>query len=52
MTAPVRKGTPAGSADYYLNGNKIGSIAIVFGENIEKAEYKDYFMLVFQSMLL
>lgn len=52
VTAPVRKGTPAGSADYYLNGNKIGSIAIVFGENIEKAEYKDYFMLVFQSMLL
>ena len=50
--APVRKGMQAGSADYYLNGNKIGSVAILYEEDIKKAEYKDYFILVFQSMLL
>ncbi len=52
VSAPVKKGAAAGNADYYLNGQKIGSVAIVYSEDIKRAEYKDYFLLVFQSMLL
>lgn len=50
--APVEKGETAGSADYYLNGSKIGSVNILFSEDVDKAEYKDYFVLVLRYMLL
>ena len=50
--APVKKGETAGSADYYLNGSKIGSVNILFSEDVDKAEYKDYFVLVLRYMLL
>ena len=50
--APVKKGEKAGSADYYLSGSKIGSIDIVYGQDVQKAEYKDYFILVLRTMLL
>ena len=40
--APVTKGAKAGEIQYYLDGEKIGSVAIVFCENIEKAGYWDY----------
>ena len=42
VLAPVTKGAKAGEIQYYLDGEKIGSVAIVFCENIEKAGYWDY----------
>lgn len=38
-TAPVKKGDKAGELKYYMNGKEIGSIQIVYKENIEKADY-------------
>ena len=42
VLAPVTKGAKSGEIQYYLDGEKIGSVAIVFCENIEKAGYWDY----------
>ena len=42
VLAPVTKGAKVGEIQYYLDGEKIGSVAIVFCENIEKAGYWDY----------
>lgn len=39
---PVKKGEKAGSADYYLGKEKIGSVDLVFDRDIKKAEYRDY----------
>ena len=50
--APVKKGEKAGEAAYYLNGKKIGSVDIVFGKSIDRAEYKDYLHYVLRYMLL
>lgn len=52
VEAPARKGNQAGEIGYYLNGNKIGSVALVFAEDIEKAAYGDYFLLSFRAFLL
>lgn len=52
VEAPARKGEKTGEIGYYLNGNKIGSVALVFAEEIEKAGYKDYFLLSFKAFLL
>lgn len=40
--APVKKGDKAGSADYFLDGKKIGSVAIVYTEDMEKSGYFMY----------
>jgi len=37
---------------YYLNGNKIGSVDIVFAQDVDRATYKDYFLLSFRAFLL
>lgn len=47
VTAPVKKGDLAGTADYYLKGNKIGSVNLIFKENVKKAGYSDYLKKVF-----
>lgn len=40
--APVSAGEEAGTIRYVLNGSEIGSIPIVYTEDIGKAFYKDY----------
>lgn len=50
--APIVSGTPAGEAVYKLNGEKIGSVPIVFGEDVRKAVYRDYLKKTFFSFLL
>lgn len=40
--APVQKGDVAGRAVYYLDGKEIGSVNLLFTEDIEKATYPDY----------
>ncbi len=50
--APVKKGQQAGCADYYLNGNKVGTVPITYTEDVEKAGYMDYLKKVFGYFLL
>ncbi len=38
----MQKGDVAGRAVYYLDGKEIGSVNLVFTEDIEKATYPDY----------
>ena len=52
VEAPARQGEQTGEIGYYLNGNKIGSVPLVFAEDIEMATYKDYFLLSFKAFLL
>ena len=40
--APVKKGDLAGTAEYYLDGEKIGSVNIRFQEGTKRAGYSDY----------
>ena len=42
VQAPVKKGDLAGTAEYYLDGKKIGSVNFRFREGTEKAGYSDY----------
>lgn len=42
VKAPVKKGDLAGTAEYYLDGKKIGSVNLRFREGTEKAGYGDY----------
>ena len=41
--APAIEGEVAGRAVYYLNEVEIGSVDILYNENIERAGYWDYF---------
>lgn len=42
VQAPLQKGQTAGEAVYTLGGTKIGSVPIVFAQDVEKAKYIDY----------
>lgn len=52
VEAPAQKGMYVGEIGYYLNGEKIGSVALNFAEDIEKATLKDYFVLSWKAFLL
>lgn len=52
VQAPIKKGEPAGEAIYKLGEEKIGSIPIVYMEDVEKATYKDYLKKAFDRILL
>ena len=52
VEAPVQKGMSAGEIGYYLNEEKIGSVSLVFSEDIEKATLGDYFILSWKAFLL
>lgn len=52
VEAPAKEGNKTGEVVYYLNGNKIGSVDIVFAQDVDKATYKDYFLLSFRAFLL
>lgn len=51
VQAPVKKGEKAGSADYYLGKEKIGSVDLVFDRDIKKAEYRDYLKKVWEIFM-
>lgn len=42
--APIERDSVAGRAVYRLNGKEIGSVNILYGETVELATFKDYFM--------
>ena len=52
VRAPVENGTEAGRARYLLNGTEIGSVPILFTEDVEKAGYPDYLRKIFGFFLL
>lgn len=43
IKAPVAEGQTIGYADYFLNGNKIGSVELKACKKVSKASYIDYF---------
>lgn len=52
VQAPVTLGQEAGKARYYLNGQEIGNVPILYAASIEKAGYGDYFKKIFSYFLL
>ncbi len=52
VEAPVRKGFQAGAVKYLLGGTEIGSVPILFAEDVPKAGYMDYFKKVFGIFLI
>ncbi|MDY2628271.1 MAG: D-alanyl-D-alanine carboxypeptidase family protein [Lachnospiraceae bacterium] len=42
LTAPVEKGTEAGSLVYYQEGEELGRISVLAAGRVDKASYKDY----------
>lgn len=50
--APVKKGEKAGEAVYLLNGRQIGSVDVVYTQDIRRAVYQDYVKKVFMRFLL
>lgn len=42
VTAPVIKGEKAGEMLYFLNGEQIGTVPLLYDESIQEATYKDY----------
>lgn len=49
--APVKKGQTAGKAVYKLNKKEIGSVNLLFGSDVEKALFKDYFLKTLEQFL-
>lgn len=52
VKAPLVAGEQAGVAKYLLNGTEIGSVPILYIEDILKAGYGDYFKKIFGFFLL
>lgn len=50
--APAAEGSEAGRVHYLLNGQEIGSVAILYGATVEKAGYLDYLKKVVGRFLL
>jgi len=50
--APVWQGEKVGESIYYLNGEEIGRVSILFADDVEKAVYKDYLFRVLGMFLL
>lgn len=50
--APVKKGQVAGKVVYKLNEQEIGSVNILFQEDVKKALFKDYFLKTLEQFLL
>lgn len=42
--APITKGAVAGRLIYKLNGKEIGSVKVLYDEDVRKALFKDYFL--------
>lgn len=50
--APIAKGTEAGRAVYLLNGVEIGSVPILYENDVAKAVYRDYLFKIMEFYLL
>ena len=52
IQAPAVEGKQAGRARYLLDGEEIGSVPILYGATVEKADYFDYLKKVFRHFML
>lgn len=52
VQAPIKEGEEAGRVKYLLNGAEIGSVPLLFAEDVEKATYKDYLRKIFYLFLM
>lgn len=52
VEAPVVEGSQAGRVRYYLNGVEVGSVPILYGSSVEKADYIDYLKKIWKLFLL
>lgn len=52
IPAPVKKGAVLGKVVYRLDGEEIGSVDIVAGENAAKAGFPDYLLRVLSALML
>lgn len=52
VQAPIKAGDVAGEAIYLLAGNKLGSVPIIFKEDVPVAVYKDFVRKAFEAFLL
>lgn len=52
VQAPLKTGEPAGEVIYKLGDEKIGSVPILYMEDVPKAAYKDYLRKAFEQLLL
>lgn len=52
VQAPIREGEEAGRVKYLLNGAEIGSVPLLFAEDVEKATYIDYLRKIFYLFLM
>lgn len=50
--APIRKGQKAGEAVYLIGNERIGSVDLIYAEDVERAVYSDYLKRAFGKMLL
>lgn len=51
-TAPIKAGDVAGEAVYFYDGMKIGSVNLLYENNIKEAKYTDYFHMIWKFFLL
>lgn len=49
--APIKQGDVAGKAVYTLNGKEIGSVDILYTNDVKEATYKDYFLKAVQFFM-
>lgn len=52
VQAPLKAGEPAGEVIYKLGNEKIGSVPILYLEDVDQATYKDYLGKAFRQLLL
>lgn len=50
--APITAGNVAGEAIYFLDGNKIGSVNVLYGGDIREAKYIDYLKMIWRIYLI
>lgn len=51
LRPPFEKGTEAGHLVYYLDGKKIGDVAVIVSEGVERAGFIDYLQKVYRNFM-
>ena len=49
--SPVKKGDRAGKAEYFISGNKIGEIPLVYGEDVRKISFFKVYKKIFLNFV-
>lgn len=50
--APIAAGEVAGEAIYFLDGSKVGSVNVLYAEDIKEAKYIDYLKMIWRIYLI